>query len=181
MGRVDLVCPAGSPCRQVLTRQILKPPPWHFLPHGTLWSKNKWMLVMVEESPCQTSQLKRAFIWKKRWLLCKQLSRIPWLPHLEQIDPAERAKEEKKREKLARIGEWPYMPSRAIHLVEPTSVSHVNSSLRLVSAMYQKLARPVELGWAICLNIYLFVLFFCLLLHRLAVRISLLFHIFLQV
>ena len=73
------------------------------------------------------------------------------------------------------------MPSRAIHLVEPTSVSHVNSSLRFVSAMYQKLARPVELGWAICLNIYLSVLFFCLLLHRLAVRISLLFHIFLQV
>ena len=32
--------------------------------------------------------------------------------------------------------------------------------------------------WAICLNI-IFVLFFCLLLHRLAVRISLPFHIFL--
>ena len=46
--------------------------------------------------------------------------------------------------------------------------------------MYEKLARPVELGWAICLNIYLFVLFFCLLLYRLAVRISLPFHIFLR-
>ena len=33
----------------------------------------------------------------------------------------------------------------------------------------------------ICLNTYFFVLFFCLLLHRLAVRISLPFHIFLQV
>ena len=33
--------------------------------------------------------------------------------------------------------------------------------------------------WAICLNIYCFVLSFCLLLHRLAVRISLLFYIFL--
>ena len=38
--------------------------------------------------------------------------------------------------------------------------------------MYEKLARPVELGWAICLNVYLFVLFFCLLLHRLAVTIK---------
>lgn len=27
------------------SNSILKPPPWHFLPHGTLWSKNKWMLV----------------------------------------------------------------------------------------------------------------------------------------
>ena len=34
--------------------------------------------------------------------------------------------------------------------------------------------------WAICLNIYFFVLSFCLLLHRLAVRISLAFYIFLQ-
>ena len=34
--------------------------------------------------------------------------------------------------------------------------------------------------WAVCLNMYIFfVLFFCLLLHRLAVRISLPFHIFL--
>ena len=30
MSRVDLVCPAGSPCRHVLTRQILKPPPCTF-------------------------------------------------------------------------------------------------------------------------------------------------------
>ena len=35
--------------------------------------------------------------------------------------------------------------------------------------------------WAICLNIYCFVLSFCLLIHRLAVRISLPFYIFLQV
>ena len=34
--------------------------------------------------------------------------------------------------------------------------------------------------WAVCLNTYFFLLFFCLLLHRLAVRISLLFQIFLQ-
>ena len=36
----------------------------------------------------------------------------------------------------------------------------------------------METNWAICLNIYFFVLFFCLLLHRLAVRISLPFYIF---
>ena len=35
--------------------------------------------------------------------------------------------------------------------------------------------------WAICLNIYCFVLSFRLLLHRLAERISLPFYIFLQV
>ena len=36
--------------------------------------------------------------------------------------------------------------------------------------------------WAIgFINIYFFALFFCLLFHRLAVRISLPFHIFLQV
>ena len=34
--------------------------------------------------------------------------------------------------------------------------------------------------WAICLNTYFFVLFLCLLLHRLAVRISLPFHIFVR-
>ena len=34
--------------------------------------------------------------------------------------------------------------------------------------------------WAVCLDIYFFVLFFCLLLHRLAVIISLPLHIFLQ-
>ena len=29
-------------------------------------------------------------------------------------------RKEKKREKLTRIGDWPYRPSRATHLVEPT-------------------------------------------------------------
>ena len=64
-----------------------------------------WLGPIYREKTCpwyETSQLKRAFIWEKRWLLCKQLSRIPWLPHLDQIDPAEWTKEKRRKEKS-----WP--------------------------------------------------------------------------
>ena len=89
-------------------------------------------------------------------------------------------RKEKKREKLTRIGDWPYRPSRATHLVEPTFCFSCKQFTAFRKGNVWKVGSPSRARLGNLFKYISFLLFFCLLLYRLAVRTSLPFHIFLR-